>query len=153
MVVNDLNTRFKPLILGISHLNSGELWQHTFHTPRTLFLNDIQRKNHSKITILDATYIHIGTSANIRAQQKTYSFHEKTNLFKPMICGLPDGYIYDIFPLNPATENDVTILNILKFEPEVRFWWMIKCQLHIVFIFHSPKSIVTLKPSTLKVMG
>ena len=31
-----------------------------------------------------------------------------------MICVLPDGYIYDIFPLNPSTENDATIMNRIQ---------------------------------------
>jgi len=110
-LMNDLYTRFKPLNLEFSHLNNEELWNNTTHTSRTLFLNDIQRKNHSKITIWDATYIHIGTSANIRPQQRTCSFQKKRHLFKPVICVLPDGYIYDIFPLNPA---DATIMNRIK---------------------------------------
>jgi len=114
MFMKDLNTRFKPLILGFSHLNNKELWQHTIHTSRTLFLNDIQRKNHSKITIWDATCTQIGTSANNRAQQRTYSFRKRTNLFEPMICVLSDKYICEIFHLNPATENDATIMNRIQ---------------------------------------
>jgi len=31
-----------------------------------------------------------------------------------MICVLPDGYIYDIFPLNSATENDATIMTRIQ---------------------------------------
>ena len=109
-VMEDLNTRFKPLHLGFGHLSNEELWQHTTYSSRTLLLNDTQQRNHSKITVWDATYIHIGKSSNIRAQQKTYSTQKKTNLIKPMICVLPDGYIYNIFPINSATENDATIM-------------------------------------------
>lgn len=110
-VMDDLNSSLKPLNLGFGHITNEQAWQHTTHMSRTLLLNDSQVRGRSKITIWDATYIHIGKSSNISALQKTYSMQKKTNLFKPMICVFPDGYIYDISPLHPATENDATIMS------------------------------------------
>ena len=110
-ITRDLLTRFVPRNLGFSHLSREQAFEHTTHTSRALFLSDQQIASKAKITIWDATYIRIEKSANITAQQKTYSMHKKASLIKPMISVFPDGYIYEIFPLHEATLNDAAIFN------------------------------------------
>lgn len=50
-VMEDLNSNFKPLNLGLGHITSEQASQHTTHMPRTLLLIESQIRSRSKITI------------------------------------------------------------------------------------------------------
>ena len=110
-ITRDLKLRFVPDNLGLHHISRVQAFEHSTYTSRTLFLDEHQIDSRAKITIWDATYIRMEKSSNIGVQQGTYSMHKRASLFKPMICVLPDGYIYDIVPFNPATLNDASIMN------------------------------------------
>lgn len=74
------------------------------------FLSDEQRQRKAKITIWDGTYTRMQKSMNVDVQKSTFSGQKRTNLFKPMICCFPDGYIYEVFTYHGGSVNDATIM-------------------------------------------
>ena len=111
---DQLYQSFVPQNLGFAHLRTREqTFSHSTFISNKLMLTDTQRQQMAKTTIWDGTYIYIQRSINIPAQKKSFSGQKKANLFKPMICVFPDGYIYEIFSYNAGTSNDASILQNL----------------------------------------
>ncbi|XP_074604085.1 uncharacterized protein LOC141857488 [Brevipalpus obovatus] len=106
-----LYDNFVPLNLGFEHLDNRDLTSsHNTLMADRFFLSDEQRARRAKITIWDGTYIRMQKSMNVAVQKMTFSGQKKTNLFKPMVCCFPDGYIYEVFTYHGGSVNDATIM-------------------------------------------
>ncbi|XP_074595462.1 uncharacterized protein LOC141850685 [Brevipalpus obovatus] len=115
-----LYNSFIPNYLGFSHLSTRQqASQHATLMDIKLLLTEQQRLDRVKITIWAGTYFFIQKTMNIELQKKLYSGQKKAPLFKPMICVLSNGYIYDVVTYNHGSINDAQILrNILSSNSE-----------------------------------
>uniref|UniRef100_T1KLY2 SWIM-type domain-containing protein n=2 Tax=Tetranychus urticae TaxID=32264 RepID=T1KLY2_TETUR len=107
-----LLTKFVPFHLGLrDSFSRSDAQQHITPIARALFSES--NDSNELISIWDCTYMNQQKSGNMEYQKRSFSEQKKNNLFKPMICVFPDGYIYDIFNPHAAVDNYATILEYI----------------------------------------
>uniref|UniRef100_T1KG68 DDE Tnp4 domain-containing protein n=1 Tax=Tetranychus urticae TaxID=32264 RepID=T1KG68_TETUR len=102
-----LKEQFVPKYIGLANITRNTALSHVTRIASGLLAD---YDNEKMIVICDGTYVYHQKSAHYPFQRASYSPHKFTNLFKPMIFCMPDGWILEVTGPYSANQSDSTIM-------------------------------------------